>query len=390
MHESSLEENDTAQLRRRNRELSILNTIAQALNREVNLERALRVALAESVALFELQTGWVWLLHAGTNTPYLAAAHNLPPALAGRPALMDGSKYCHCLDAYQSGELPIAANVDIVTCSRLKGLVDGTDGLRCHATVPLYAHGKPMGLLNVASTDWRELSADELRLLYTVGDMLSIAVERARLFERSAEFGVVEERSRLAREIHDTLAQGLAAISLRLETADALLDNGVKPEDTHDLVMQALRLTRSTLEEARRSVLDLRAAPLDGRTLYSALSALVQEHAEESGFDVEITAHDMRPLSPRLEVGLYRIAQEALANISRHAGAKSIVVHLFCTPEAITLRIGDDGSGFDPDDTPPGRFGLIGMSERVKLLGGQLDLCSAAGDGTQITVTIPL
>src|SRR5439155_15072077 len=134
------------------------------------------------------------------------------------PRRMTGS--CYCLDTYRKGDLQGAANVNVVACSRLEALVDGTNGLAYHASVPLYAHGKRVGVLNVASPDWRELSAEELRILYTVGDLLSIAVERARLFAKSTQLGAAEERNRLAREIHDTLAQGLSAISLQLETAD--------------------------------------------------------------------------------------------------------------------------------------------------------------------------
>src|SRR4029079_12064962 len=101
------------------------------------------------------------------------------------------------------GDLAGAANVNVITCSRLSGLVDGTDGLRYHASIPLYAHGKPLGVLNVASTDWRELSEADLRLLYTVGDLLSIAVERARLFARSVQVGALEERKRPDRDIQE-------------------------------------------------------------------------------------------------------------------------------------------------------------------------------------------
>ena len=91
------------------------------------------------------------------------------------------------------------ANINVVTCSRLWEFVDGTDGLRYHTSVPLYAsHGKKLGVLNVADTDWRELSADDLRLLHTIGDLLSITIERARLFARSRQIGISEERGRLA------------------------------------------------------------------------------------------------------------------------------------------------------------------------------------------------
>jgi hypothetical protein len=105
-------------------------------------------------------------LNETTDEPYVAAVQNLPPALVNNPTLMEGD--CYCLRTYREGDLAGAANVNVVTCSRLKALIDGTDGLRCHASIPLYAsHNTRLGVLNVASEDWRELSADDLRLLYT-------------------------------------------------------------------------------------------------------------------------------------------------------------------------------------------------------------------------------
>jgi two-component system NarL family sensor kinase len=277
---------DADKLRRRNRELSILNTIAEALNRSVDIDEALGAALARVAELLDLHTGWIWLLHEKTGQSYLAASQNLPPALANNPRRMEGS--CYCLDTYRAGDLDGAANVNVVTCSRLWGLVDGTDGLRYHASIPLYAHGRELGVLNVASTDWRELTDDDLRLLYTIGDLLSIAIERARLYARSAEYGAAEERYRLAREIHDTLAQGLTGISMQLETAEALLESGESPQNIQKAIHQALTLTRANLEEARRSVLDLRAAPLEGRNLAEALKALSDEVTAENDLVVEL------------------------------------------------------------------------------------------------------
>ena len=244
------------QLRQRNRELSVLNAIAEGLNREVDLARALNTALVQVIQLIDLQTGWVWLLDEGSGQSYLAAYRNLPPGLVDNPDLMEGD--CYCLETYRRGDLGGAANINVVTCSRLAMLVDGADGLRYHASIPLYAPAaKRVGVLNVASPNWRQLSEDDLRILYTVGDMLSIAIERARLFERSVELGTVEERNRLAREIHDTLAQGLAAISLQLETAEVHLEDVTGLESASQAVHKALTLTQDSLEEARRSVLDL-------------------------------------------------------------------------------------------------------------------------------------
>ncbi len=384
-------ESNTIKLQRRNRELSILNAIAEALNREIDLQQALHTTLAKVAELFDLQTGWIWLLHEETGEPYLAVAQNLPPALANAPHRMKGTTYCYCLDSYQSGDLEGAANVNIVTCTRLQGLVDGTDGLRYHASIPLYAHGKPLGMLNVASVDWRELSGDDLRLLYTVGDLLSIAIERARLFAQSIEFGAAEERNRIAREIHDTLAQGLAAIALQLETSDALLEAGGNIERARQAVQQALALARTDLEEARRSVLDLRAAPLEGRTLAEAIAQLAKEYAVKGKLRLELDINgENRPLPQRIEGGLYRMAQEALTNIIRHAGAARLTVQLTTTPEQVKLIVEDDGLGFEPSKVPRGRYGLIGLNERAKLLGGSLELSSSPGEGTCVEVTVPL
>lgn len=374
---------------RSDRELAILNEIAQALNRSVDLDAALQTTLAQMATLFDLHTGWIWLRNERTGEFYLAAAQNLPPALANNPARMEG--WCYCLESYEEGDLAGAANVNVITCTRLKNLVQGTDGLRYHASVPLNAHGKELGVLNLASTDWRELSADDLRLLYTIGDLLSIAIERARLYAHSTEMGAVEERNRLAREIHDTLAQGLSAIALQLETADILLEMGHELERIRRAVQQALHLARTNLDEARRSVLDLRAAPLEGRTLAEAIAQLVQEVTAKHAIAIKfqaVGAH--RPLPVAIEAGLYRVAQEALTNIYTHAQATSAQLHLQVTLHTIQLTIQDNGCGFAPGEVTPNRYGLTGMNERVRLLGGQLQIESAPGAGAKVVVTVPL
>ncbi len=382
---STLLDTDTDKLQRRSRELSILKSIAEALNREVDLDRALQVALSQVVELFDLRTGWIWLLRQDSGEPYLAAAQNLPPALSDNPHRMEGS--CYCLDTFRAGDLEGAANVNIITCTRLKGLVDGTDGLRSHASVPLYAHGKRLGVLNVVSSDWRELSAEDLGLLYTVGDLVGIAIERARLFTASTQIGALEERNRLAREIHDTLAQGLTGIIMQLETADALLD-GAQTDRGRIALRQALALTRSNLDEARRSVFDLRAAPLEGRSLDKALAALAHDWEAKSNLKIDFESIGSRPLAARLEAGLYRIAQEALTNVARHARARQASVRLIMTPRYVQLAIEDDGIGFDLARIPADRHGLIGMQERARLLGGTLELFSTPDRGTRIEVVI--
>jgi two-component system NarL family sensor kinase len=375
---------DAVKLRQRNRELAILNEIAQALNRSVDLQQALQAALAQVAALLDLRTGWIWLRYEESEDSYLAAAQNLPPALTNNPKWMAGD--CYCLRTYREDDLEGAANTNVVECSRLHGLLDGTDGLRYHASIPLYAHSKKLGVMNAVSTGWRRLSADDLRLLDTIGDMLSIAVERARLFDQSARLGALEERNRLAREIHDTLAQGLTAVSLQLESADVQLESGGDMTEIRQSLQRALLLTRNSLEEARRSVLDLRASLLQGRTLPEALVVLTQQAQVPAEFAL---VGDNRRLSSRIESGLFRIAQEALTNIERHAQASHVRISLQILPQAVRLEVEDDGRGFDPEQVPPNRYGLVGMNERAKLLNGRLCLKSSLGAGTYLEVTVP-
>ncbi len=392
-------------LLRGNRDLAVLYAIAGHLNRKIDVHEALQEVLARVTKLLGLQTGWVWLLNE-RDEPYLAAAQSLPPYLADHPQRMTG--YCLCLDTFIEGDLEGAANIDVLRCSRLKNAERENDpsslGLRFHASVPIYAGDTPIGVLNVASKDWRELEAETLQLLHIIGDQIGLAIQRARLSAEhthaATRLATIEERNRLAREIHDTLAQGLAAITLQLETADALATP--HPERAQEAIRRALGLARKNLEEARRSVIDLRAAPLQDRTLPEALAALARETAQE-GIEIDYRytpGSDFPALSPRLEAGLYRIAQEALSNAYKHAQAQHISLTLMIEETDLCLYVQDDGRGFLPDgvtqttDSLSGsrveHFGLTGMSERVKLLGGTLCISSEPGEGTCVAACVPL
>src|SRR5437868_10169956 len=326
---------ETASLLRSNRELAVLYTIAGHLNRKIDVHEALQEVLAQVTNLLGLQTGWVWLLDQ-QGEPYLAAAQALPPYLADHPQRMTG--YCLCLDTFLEGCLEGAANIDVFRCSRLKHAERENDpsswGLRFHASVPIYAGATPLGVLNVASEDWRELQAEELQLLHIIGDQIGLAIQRAQLSaqhtQAATRLATIEERNRLAREIHDTLAQGLAAITLQLETADALTQT--RPQRAQEAILRALSLARSNLEEARRSVLDLRAAPLQDHTLPEALAALITDNGQtDSTMDIQFSVQPATafPVLPtRVEVALYRIAQEALENTRKHAQARSVLLEI--------------------------------------------------------------
>lgn len=387
-------ETERQALHRRSYELSILNDVARALNASIDLPTLLARALEKVTELLGLSTGWVLLFDETSGEPYVAAAQNLPPGLAEEPKLMAG--WCYCLESFHDGELDGPENVEVIYCSRLRKLAldrEKTAGLQYHASIPLEVPAEEggferLGMLNVAGPEWRELDPDELNLLRTIGDVLGVAIERARLHARRLESAQTEERNRLAREIHDTLAQDLSAIAFQLEAAEALLAQRAEPERVERSVSAALDLARKGLEETRRSVLDLRAAPLEGRTLPAALAALAAG-TEAPAVTFEAEGADVR-LPPAVEVGLYRIAQEALQNALRHAAATRVLLRLEASPDRVRLTIQDDGRGFAMEGDPASRFGLVGMRERAHLLGGSFQIESTPGAGTRVTVEVPL
>src|ERR687883_1966125 len=283
------------------RELSIVNAVAEALNSSPDVRQALERTLSLVADLLGLRTGWVWLIDQDTGRFYDAAERELPPYLQER-VRMAGRRRCWCIDDFRDGELT-PSNIDVIECSRLQPAFRSKSsalaaGLRYHASIPLYFQDKPLGIMNVTGPEWRKLTADELRLLSTIAYQVGIAIERARLAEEATRLARAEERTRLAREIHDTLAQGLTAIALNVEGALRHLET--RPDQARERLERALAMARENLEEARRSVLDLRgAARLEGKPLAEALAGLARTFTSDTGIPVRGQARNSERLPIR-------------------------------------------------------------------------------------------
>ena len=206
---------------------------------------------------------------------------------------------------------------------------------------------------------------------------------RAELDAAQHEAGRMAERQRLATDIHDTLAQGFTSILMLIQAAQADLD-GSHPRAGRHLDLAA-RTARENLAEARVLVEDLAPAQLDGGTLPDALRRLSRAPGVDASFGLSGAP---RPLPMATEVVLLRVCQEALANVRKHAGARSAAVRLDYDPDAIRLEVSDDGAGFDPARVNGG-YGLRGMRTRVAEAGGTLTVRSAPGAGTHVSAMVP-
>ena len=192
------------------------------------------------------------------------------------------------------------------------------------------------------------------------------------------------ERNRIARELHDTLAHALSGVAVQLEAVKTLWDTN--PDEAHGMLEQSLKATRDGLTETRRALQALRASPLEDLGLALAFRNLVESIAARNGLALELEAPArLENLSLDMEQNIYRVAQEALENIARHAQARNVKVQLSQLNGNIELIISDDGRGFDLENVDiVNQFGLQGMRERTELLGGRLDVESSPGQGTTI------
>ena len=226
----------------------------------------------------------------------------------------------------------------------------------------------------------------------TLGELELAMAENAGLHDQlvaqAREAGIHDERQRVAREIHDTIAQGLTGVITQIEAVNqSWNDEG----EMHRHLDTASELARESLAEARRSVQAMRPAPLEDSRLPAALGDVAARWSEVNGLPVQVTTvGDRYPLRPEVEVTLLRAAQEGLANIAKHAAASRAGVTLTFMDDSVSLDVVDDGTGFDPGSAKGEQsFGLAAMRQRVSELDGDMQVESAPGDGTAISVRIP-
>jgi signal transduction histidine kinase/PAS domain-containing protein len=256
---------------------------------------------------------------------------------------------------------------------------------RALLAVPLIIKDEVYGGITVYHPDPREFSAEEIELAVSFADQAALAIENARLREQAERTAVAAERSRLARDLHDAVTQTLFSASLIAEVLPRLWERN--PDMGRQRLEELRQLTRGALAEMRTLLLELRPATLTEASLADLLRQLTEAITGRARVPVMLTVEGERDLPPEVKVALYRITQETLNNVAKHAGASRAAVILRYQPDRVMLHIGDDGRGFKLADTPPDSLGLSIMRERAEAIGADLRIESEPGEGTQVFVT---
>jgi signal transduction histidine kinase len=254
--------------------------------------------------------------------------------------------------------------------------------------VPLMVKDRVIGMISLGHSQVDFYTAYHAELALAFANQAAVAIDNARLYGRSQRLAVLEERQRIARELHDSVSQALYGIGLGARTARALLDRD--PDQAIEPVEYVLSLAEAGLAEMRALIFELRPDALAQEGLMSALGKRAAALHSRYGVDVETDLGPEPQLPLEVKETLYRVAQEALNNVIKHARAHRVVVQLAQEGETFLLSVEDDGIGFDPQDEHPGHMGLHTMRERIEEIGGTLVIDSAPGRGARLHARVHL
>jgi signal transduction histidine kinase len=388
-------------LSRSNRRLEAMNRIAMAANLEQEIHDILYQIIRIILDVFGLESGWIYLYDPDRKQFHLASWHGVPEALQAALLHQPGDALCVCQQSLLDGNLDGQAVIQ--NCQRL-GEKSRQEIDQTHLSVRLEAREQQLGVINLACDPTRKLDVEDLELLATLGSQISEIVSNAWLqlklsekeLSRQALLAALvqaqeDERSRIARELHDEAGQMLTSLLVRLK----ILEKRINQFELKTTINDLCDTTSDTIEYLRELSHRLRPVVLEEFGLHVALQMMLVEIEQHSGLEIHYLSNlDDRKLPHEIETVVYRVAQESLTNVIRHAQAQTVRIDLNVAESSVNLRVEDDGRGFDPDqlDISDGRqrLGLLGMKERVEVLGGSFEVYSTPGQGTAIQLETPL
>jgi signal transduction histidine kinase len=370
------------------RQLESLNEVGNALATETDLDRLLDLIARRLLELLDSRLVLVTLPSGADDLRIAAAAGEEAAELVGRTMKRSESKSGRVL-ARRHAERTDSVIDDLEVAQDIARRLAVRTGL----WVPLVARDRAIGVIaahDKLGADPR-FSDEDVRLAETYAARAAVAVDLSERVARDALRHVVAaqelERRRLARELHDETGQALTSVLLGLRS----VEEAASAEEIRAATAELRELVVQTLQDVRRLAVELRPKALDDFGLVPALERLTQSFSEQTGIAVDFqSALPLERLPGEIETALYRIVQEALTNIVKHARATRVSVLLTRRDGSVAAVIEDDGQGFDSDNTREGGIGLVGMRERVALLDGRIDLETTVGAGTSIIAEVPL
>jgi signal transduction histidine kinase len=370
------------------RQLESLIEVGNALASETDRDRLLGLVAQRLRDLLDARLVAVLLPAAPDGLRFVAAAGEGAEQLVGETIPRSGSKSGRVLERRRSERVDSVLDDPEVNREITRRL-----SARTGLWVPLVVRGEAIGVIEAHDKLGRDarFSDDDLRLAEAFASRAAVGVELSERVARDALRRVMEaqelERRRLARELHDETGQALTSILLNLRT----LEEAAAGDESQAAAATVRELVLSTLQDVRRLAVELRPKALDDFGLVPALERLTQTFAEQTGLAVDFEpALAGRRLPPEAETALYRIVQESLTNVAKHARARHVSVLLTRKPGAVAVVVEDDGRGFDPEEAREDGFGLAGMRERIALLDGRLQIESSPRGGTTLVVEVPV
>jgi two-component system NarL family sensor kinase len=362
--------------------ISILKEIAELLNEETEIVTMLKGALIKFLNGTKFETGWIFFIDAKGRSE-LVVHENLPEALEFNNCHYLNKGGCWCVSRYRNEELKKASN--IIECQRIESAIAANvgdhEGITHHATVPLQSGQERFGVLNVASKDTVRFSEEDLALLESVAFQMGSAIKRILLTKQEQEMALVKERNRLARDLHDSVNQLLFSVTLTARAGIEMTDDC----DVKETFKEIQHLTQDALTEMRALIWQLRPKGLE-----NGLLEAIKVYAEMLGLKLHVMVSGVLQFPSRIEETLFRVAQEALNNVRRHAGVLEAALYITVTSTDILLVIRDEGRGFVIDNnTKLLSMGLQSIKDRAKSVGGTADWVSEIGKGTELLIRLP-
>jgi PAS domain S-box-containing protein len=370
----------------RTRAISALYDVTAVASGSLNLETILNGSLSRVLAVMGVEAGGIHLMDEVTGALTLAAWQGVAEDDIVQNVIRPSD------DGLTNRVLE--QGCPLVSASIAAGLEPlsptATDNAPPYVGAPMRAGGRVLGVLSAVGRAGQHFEEEEVALLDSIADQIAVAVENGRLYQQAEQLAVMEERSRLARELHDSVTQSLYSLTLYAEVGRRAAEAG-EWKDALERLAQLSQVAQQTLKEMRLLVYELRTSALEAEGLVGALQQRLDAVEKRAGVEVHLLVEEMVELPPLVEEGLYRIAQEALNNILKHARATVVTVKVKADGEQAELEVIDDGRAFDPNRIAnTGGMGLTSMHERAERVGGSLTISSEAGQGTRVRVTAPM